>query len=130
VLLKFGMGVEIDANTDGIKVNNERGGPAGSNPAEEAHALMNGTLQLFNTRFSLSFLLLTSLLCACTVPPENPQIRFAKSLGFYEDAEWTLNRASIGVRTLSRRALLFNVYLCLRAVFRDDSYRRRMIWGH
>jgi hypothetical protein len=43
VLLKFGMGVEIDATTDGMKVNNERGGPAGSNPAEEAHALMNGT---------------------------------------------------------------------------------------
>lgn len=43
VLLKFGMGVEIDATTDGMKVNNERGGPSGSNPAEEAHALMNGT---------------------------------------------------------------------------------------
>jgi hypothetical protein len=38
-------------------------------------------------------------------PAENPQIRFAKSLGFYEDAEWTLNRASIGVRTI--RVLYF-----------------------
>jgi len=28
---------------------------------------------------------------------EDPQVRFAKSLGFYEDAEWTLNRASLGV---------------------------------
>ena len=27
---------------------------------------------------------------------EDPQVRFAKSLGFYEDAEWTLNRASLG----------------------------------
>eukprot|EP00598_Pedospumella_elongata_P007550 CAMPEP_0184969154 /NCGR_PEP_ID=MMETSP1098-20130426/1988_1 /TAXON_ID=89044 /ORGANISM="Spumella elongata, Strain CCAP 955/1" /LENGTH=692 /DNA_ID=CAMNT_0027490891 /DNA_START=155 /DNA_END=2233 /DNA_ORIENTATION=+ len=64
--LKFGMGVEIDASTD-VKVGNERGG-MGGNPAEDAHAMMN----------------------------EDPQVRFAKSLGFYEDAEWTLNRASLG----------------------------------
>lgn len=32
---------------------------------------------------------------------EDPQVRFAKSLGFYEDADWTLNRASIGVSQLS-----------------------------
>jgi hypothetical protein len=41
VLLRFGMGVEIDASTDGVKLNNERGG-GGGNPAEEAQALMNG----------------------------------------------------------------------------------------
>jgi hypothetical protein len=35
------MGVEIDASTDGVKLNNERGG-GGGNPAEEAQALMNG----------------------------------------------------------------------------------------
>jgi len=34
------MGVEIDASTD-VKVGNERGG-MGGNPAEDAHAMMNG----------------------------------------------------------------------------------------
>ena len=46
---------------------------------------------------------------------EDPQVRFAKSLGFYEDADWTLNRASIGVRTVS--LLYFTALLyCLNSM--------------
>jgi hypothetical protein len=40
--MAFGMGVAIDSSSDSIKVNNERGGPAG-NLAEDAMAMMNGT---------------------------------------------------------------------------------------
>ena len=61
VLLKFGMGVEIDASTDGMKVNNERGGPA-LNPAEEIHNQINGTylfhfFYFFYPFFSLSIMM-------------------------------------------------------------------------
>lgn len=55
VQLKFGMGVEIDASTDGMKVNNERGG-AGAMTAEDAHSMMNGEPAASCTcRFFLSF---------------------------------------------------------------------------
>ncbi len=52
--------------------------------------------------FALSFFFLFAtdhcffLVFLFTPSTEDPQVRFAKSLGFYEDAEWTLNRASLG----------------------------------
>ena len=46
---------------------------------------------------------------------EDPAVRFAKSLGFYEDVEWSLSRASIGVSYYSL------AYICLKRI--EISYR-------
>mmetsp|Transcript_28969 Transcript_28969/g.48687 ORF Transcript_28969/g.48687 Transcript_28969/m.48687 type:complete len:702 (+) Transcript_28969:108-2213(+) len=67
--MEFGMGVEVDVSADNVKVTNERGGapPVGS-LAEEVMALSS----------------------------EDRQVRFARSLGFYEEGNWQLSRASMG----------------------------------
>lgn len=115
VLLKFGMGVVIDASTDGMKVSNERGG-LGGNPAEEAHNLMNGTVSCdrFVANYSLSGV--TLALNAVFAHAEDPHVRFAKSLGFYEDADWTLNRSSMSVRNCSLFVLRLLSFADMRCI--------------
>jgi hypothetical protein len=67
--------------------------------------------------FRLAFIYLFVCLFVCCLFTEDPAIRFAKALGFYEDnVEWTINRSSIGGVSVivGVDRLMIVVYRCIR----------------